>query len=837
MQFIELNEWILKEVGGRTFKGALPGCNYLDLLKNNLIQDPFYGENEKKAKWVGERDWEYSADFEVPKAVLENEYVFLKISSPDTIVDIFINDTKAAHTRNCHMDYSIDVKRYLKAGKNSIRLYFYSPIKYIQKKQAKDRFPFNAMGISGFPHIRKPSYHFGWDWGPILPPSGVNGKIKIAYSNAYIEDAKILQTHFDNKVKLDIKADIVSKIGSTLSVKILDPNGELIYHKESLELSQSLYIQNPLLWQPNTFEDREEQPLYEVILETVANGKIEDGKSFKIGLRTIELDTSKDAWGENFAFLVNGKRHFMKGGNWIPSDSFITRTTDQKLENLIKNCKDANMNMIRVWGGGFYERDYFYELCDRHGILVWQDFMFACQPFPFYDPEFFELVKEEIAFNVKRLRHHACLALWCGNNEIEMINIAWRYKRKFIKAEKMFFYEFLPKYLREFDKDTPYWYSSPSGGKDMKNTNSDRQGDTHLWHVWHGLKPFEYYTKRFSRFCSEFGFESIPDIDTIRSFAEEKDMDLFSPVILSHQKCKSGNAKIIYYMCDNYSIPKSFFELIYISQLVQAESIRHAVEHWRRNTGRCNGALYWQLNDCWPTLSWSSMDYFGRRKALHYFAKRFFEPLTVSAVFEKNRFLVHIINDASKDFQGFCRWRLMSLKNTVFRQGEIPVDLKSLDKIMVEIEKENGIKIDKKTMFLNLKLFDKDKKELSSNNLFFCRINKLDLEKAKIEYDIKRKGDKYTLELKANAFCKNVFLHLKDQVEAFSDNFFDLLKDEIKTVSFSSPKEIAEIKKELKIICYNNVQPKYPRFRQRLIKLKISCQPINLMNRIIYKFV
>ncbi|MFW5780232.1 MAG: glycoside hydrolase family 2 protein, partial [Bacillota bacterium] len=412
MKIIDLaGKWYLKEKNhNEIIEGKLPGCNFLDLMKNNKIKDVFVGKNELEASWVGERDWEYYRDYDISQSLLQNEFVFLKISKPDTICDIFINDKLVAKAKNSHLDYEFDIKEYLKVGKNSIRILFYSPIKYIEKKQNQDKFPYNHMGINGFAHIRKAAYHFGWDWGPVLPPSGVNGDIKIvAFQKAYIKDVDISQRHFDNKVNLEIKSFIVSRLKDVelvLCVKIYDPQEGLIYEKKGDKYAYNFVVENPKLWQPNGYIKRDVEPLYKIDVSLSDNkGIVQDNKSYKIGLRTIELDTSKDSFGNQFTFIVNKIRIFAKGGNWIPSDSFITRVSDDKLEKLIKSCKSANMNMIRVWGGGFYESDFFYELCDKYGILVWQDFMFACHPYPFYEGDFLQSVKDEIAFNVKRLKH------------------------------------------------------------------------------------------------------------------------------------------------------------------------------------------------------------------------------------------------------------------------------------------------------------------------------------------------------------------------------------------------------------------------------------------------
>lgn len=844
-------EWSLKSYDHNKdneieIKGALPGCNYLDLMKADILADVFYGDNEYKSKWVAEKDWEYSRQFVVDEKTIDSDFVFLKISGADTLINIYINDNLVAKTQNAHINYEFNIKKYIKLGENEIRLYIYSPINYINQKQNEDKYPSNLMGISGFPHIRKPACHFGWDWGPVLPPSGVSGYIKIqAFNYGYIKDFTVNQRliTFD-KAEIEVICDIVKKSANVekyyLGVTVRD-NKQNILLKKKDEIRESrsiniINIVNPELWEVNGASDRKIQPLYNIECQLICQD-IVDEKKVEIGIREIELDTSEDEFGKQFAFVVNGKRIFAKGGNWIPADSFITRKTDEEIEYFIKSCVDANMNMIRVWGGGYYESDVFYRLCDKYGILVWQDFAFACQPYPFYNQEFLQNVKNEVSSVVKRLRNHTCLCLWCGNNEIESMTFSWFFKRKVIQWTKKFFYEILPQWLQEFNVNTPYWQSSPCGGEFLKKINSDKSGDTHLWHVWHGLMPFSYYRKRYTRFCSEFGFESLPDIDTVKTFADEKDFDLFSPALLSHQKCRSGNNKIIYYMIDNYCIPKSFKELIYVSQLVQAESIKSAVEHWRRNAGRCNGALYWQLNDCWPVLSWASMDYYGRWKALQYYAKRFFNSVSISLINYKHIIIIHMINDKDKAFDGILEWSITDFDGKVFKEGSSQMNIKENSFMITLVSTERKFfKGNKNNCLVCGRLLDKNNNVVSENTLFFNKINKLELKNAVFDKEItKIQDNQYQISLTSNTFAKNVFAHIKDLIMPLSENFFDLRAGEKKTITVQSDREIKE--SHIDIICYNNIIPKYTKKEEKRIKAKIAMQPVNFFSRILYKFM
>lgn len=837
-----IGKWTLKETGSEdVIKGRLPSCNYIDLMNSGEIPDVFYGENEKKALWVGERDWQYSRMFFVDEKLFACENIFLEMSGVDTIADIRINDNKIANVKNIHIDYKFDIKEYIKMGTNTIELFFYAPINYVKKEQKMDSYPHSLMGISGFPHIRKPAYHYGWDWGPILPPSGVNGEIAIlGHPYGYIEEIKYSQTHSKNNVLLSLQVQIVENKGHNISIKVLNPLGEEILSKiQVAEESNEIFfdIPNPDLWYANGMNEQKQQPLYTVITELLFNDENSDRKSVEIGFRTIELDTKKDEFGSQFAFVVNGIRIFAKGANWIPSDSFVSRITDEKLEFHIKSCAMANMNMIRVWGGGYYESDLFYELCDKYGVLIWQDFAFACNPYPFYNAEFLENVQNEVESVVKRLRHHASLCLWCGNNEIESMSLAWRHKTRHMQSTEMFFYEVLPQQLKGLDDVTPYWAGSPSSGNYMQNVNADHEGDTHLWHVWHGLMPFEYYQKRFTRFCSEFGFESMPSMDTIKTFAEEKDYALTSKVMLSHQKCRSGNQKILYYMIDNYTIPKHFSDLVYVSQIVQAESIKAAVEHWRRHAGRCNGALFWQLNDCWPTLSWSSIDYLGRWKALQYYSKRFFEPITISVNKTKIGIKLFVINESHKTFKGKIEWKFTDFEGKDCCRGYYIISVESNEIVTKEIGiAKQHLKKYKKTGYIHALLTDSEDKEVSRNTYFFVKPRELELQKAKISAEISQNGENYDITLSSDTFTKNVCLNIENQELPFSDNFFDLEKGEKRVISFKAKGWVSG-EKSLTIQCYNNVVPKYSRFAEKMIKYRIALKPMNIISKILYKFL
>ncbi|MDE5618190.1 MAG: glycoside hydrolase family 2 protein, partial [Clostridia bacterium] len=538
----------------------------------------------------------------------KTENIILKFDCLDTIAKIYLNGEEIAQSKNYFVPKEIDISGKLKED-NELKVQFACPVQYVKDKQEGDKMPRNSNGLNGIPHIRKPGCHFGWDWGPALPTVGIAGDVSVlAYDGARLKDIEITQTHKDGKVILNIESytEGVPKEGGYTEISVKDPDGNIIANKslpaENVHSARAeITVENPLLWWTADISGCRNQPLYTVSAK-LSQGEQSDEISKKVGLRTIQLDTGKDEYGSNFRFILNGKPLFIKGGNYIPPDALLTRADKNTYKYLLGAMCDANMNCVRVWGGGRYEKEEFYDICDRLGILVWQDFMFACQPYPFYNDELLSEIIKEVECNVKRLRHRACLALWCGNNEIEVMSPAWATYAKLREWTEKFFYHLLPDELRKWDKITPYIPGSPYGVGYLDKTASDNYGDTHLWSVWHGLQPLTYYRKRMTRFCSEFGLESIPDTDTVEVFCPPEQKNLTSDVMKAHQKCLSGNDKIIYYISTRFRIPEKFDDLIYLSQITQSECVRDATEHWRRNRGRCNGSIYWQLNDCWPVM-------------------------------------------------------------------------------------------------------------------------------------------------------------------------------------------------------------------------------------------
>jgi len=685
MQKQSLNgEWQFRQFGTNEWSPAtVPGGVHTDLLALGKIPDPFVADNELKVMWVAENDWEYRHTFTVDADLLAEENVSLVCDGLDTIADVYLNGTYLGHAENMFRRWEWKVKTLLHDGSNVLCITFGSPVRFITAKQAQ--LPLQGGGdIPGGPHLRKAPCHWGWDWGPKLPPIGIWKEIRLEGYSVRFENVHLRQTLGLNAatISADIRAEVAGKSEIKSFMKVTSPDGEQFETNEELQplfeggayfANLAIEIPDPQLWWPNGYGA---QPLYEVEVTLREGEKLLDERTDNIGLRTIELRQEPDQWGKEFTFYVNGVRLFAKGADWIPTDSLPTRITRSMLEGLLKSAVDANMNMLRIWGGGYYPEDMFYDLCDRYGILIWQDFMFACGIYP-ADADFFENFRVEAVENVRRLRHHTALALWCGNNEMEQGWCDWGWNKpddplnQRLKAgyDRMF-HHWLPELLEVEDPDHPYWPSSASANTPFEGANNQVQGDCHYWDVWHGRKPFTAYRTQYPRFMSEFGFQALPPLKTIATYADPADWNMTSYIMEHHQRSGSGNGLMLAQMTDTFRMPKDFPSLVYLSLILQAEGIRYGVEHWRRNRDRVSGTLIWQLNDCWPVASWASLDYFGRWKALHYAAKRFYAPLLLSVAEDGKTMKVHVTSDLVKPLNVFVRWRLEMLDGKCLSSGE-----------------------------------------------------------------------------------------------------------------------------------------------------------------------
>ena len=702
MKRINLNgAWKMRSTDTDEWIGVtVPGSVFNDLLQNKKIEDPFYRDNEKYAYEIASKDYQYSRKVKVEQDFLEQERIFLLCEGLDTLAEITINDHVIARTNNMHRTYEIDVKNILHLGENTITITLLSPVHYIKKLDEERPLWGVVDAIKGYPHIRKAHYMFGWDWGPKIPDSGIWRDISfVSYNEARLEDIYFTQVHHENLVELKTRIRLEKWLKGEVDVKVelTCPKGKtqmLSMTTDQLEENIIFDIEEPELWWPNGYG---KQPLYGLSVTVQSNGQALDVQTFEIGLRTIKVRQEPDQWGKTFEFEVNGLSIFSMGANYIPEDNLISRGSREKTERLIQDCIEANFNMIRVWGGGYYPNKDFYELCDRYGLIVWQDFMFACGVYELTN-EFTENIKKEIADNIKRLRHHASLALWCGNNEMEEAWVHWDFpKTAKLRTDYLKQFEIIfPEIVKELDPETFYWVSSPSSGGGFDKPNSENEGDVHYWDVWHGLKPFTEYRKFHFRFCSEFGFQSFPSIKTIDSFTLPEDRNIFSNVMENHQKNGEANGKILNYLSQTFLYPKDFKSLLYTSQILQAEAIKYGVEHWRRNRGRCMGSIYWQLNDCWPVASWSSIDNFGRWKALHYFAKKFYAPVLLSLCEEGTNVEIHLTNDKAVDVTCQVDWKLRTNSTEVIKEGTVQSTVEKLSAKKLESLSFNELTDEKK---------------------------------------------------------------------------------------------------------------------------------------------
>ncbi len=682
---VNLNgQWRYRRKDGKESGFAtVPGDIYRDLLENGQIPDPFYRDNEERLLWIGESDWIFERSFEVPAAVLQRDRVLLRCGGLDTLAKVYLNGKFLAETDNMFREWEWEVKRLLRVDGNTIRIEFASAVKFSQKAYtALDKGPYLFPGkiYAAMPGMmRKEPCNFGWDWGIKAVTCGIWRGIRIvAFDAARLTDVKIMQDHQKaGRVGLGIETGI-EKVGrAALRVRAsIQFNGrEVATHEQAVKgkrTTVALSISEPQLWWPNNLG---KQPLYDVTIVLVdGQGQVLDSMKKRVGLRTLRLDRHADQWGESFQFVVNGVPFFAKGANWIPADAILSRMTPVRYRVLIEDAAAANMNMLRVWGGGVYEDDAFYDACDELGICVWQEFMFGGGYSPVADPGFRSTVAAEARDQIRRLRHHPCIALWCGNNEMEMGAVQESPKSPGKMSWKDYckvFDKLLPGIVTELHPDCDYWPSSPhTPHGDRNDFNNSTCGDAHLWAVWHEGKPFEWYRTCDHRFNSEFGFQSLPEPKTVHGFTEEEDRNITSFIMEQHQR-SHGNGRIMEYMLQWFRMPVGFKNTLWLSQILQGMSIKYAVEHWRRMMPRGMGTLYWQLNDMWPVASWSSIDYHGRWKALHYMARHFFAPLMVSGVEDvvKGTVEVHVTSDLLQSVPGTVRWTVTDVDGRQLREG------------------------------------------------------------------------------------------------------------------------------------------------------------------------
>ncbi|OKY26549.1 glycoside hydrolase family 2 protein [Thalassotalea sp. PP2-459] len=818
--------WQFRQSGNDSWLPAVvPGCNYSDLIANGIINDPFYRDHEHQLQWIEREDWHYRKYFELNEELFAQEAIELVIDGLDTYCDVYINNVLILENVNMFVGHRISCKEHLLLGKNEIRVEFHSPIIKTLPKYIDNGFTYPAENDKSSERLsvyaRKAPYHFGWDWGPRFVTSGIWRDIKlVGITKARIDNIYVKQNLISKELaKLTFQISLAPFTGFNGFVNVCCQNVDGITQKIPINLTTdknainvNIDIKQPQLWWPNGLG---EAFLHQFSIELLDGEQCLDKQLLSVGLRTVEVINEADAQGESFFVKVNGQPTFMKGANYIPSDSFLNHVSKEKYQKVFTDAVSANMNMLRVWGGGIYENDEFYQFADEHGILIWQDFMFACSLYP-GDDDFIENVRQEAEYNIKRLRNHACLALWCGNNETEMGIQFWQWPEKFEYSDQLYtklqqdydllFKQVLPEMVEKLDPQRFYFSSSPIGF--WENKADDNRGDNHYWGVWHGEEPFSEFKNRVPRFMSEFGFQSFPILESVQNYSVASDWRLDSPVMKTHQKHPRGNSLIQQYMDDEYQEPKDFESFLYLSQVQQALGMKVAFEAHRSAMPFCMGSLYWQLNDCWPVASWSGIDYYGRWKALHYQVKRSFEPVAVFIDEQDEQVNVNLISDKRECESYYVKQQLMTLDGVVMHSQQDTVKIEPLNVSIFSSQPRAELLAmhDATNLVYVVQLFHDDSQQslISEAFHYFVPTKALALKPAVITSHLSYQQGELIVNLSSGVLARQVHVSMPGHTGNFSDNFFDLLPNMNKRITLNiealSQQEVALLDEEIKIM-------------------------------------
>jgi beta-mannosidase len=784
-------------------RATVPGCIHLDLLDNQVIPDPFAGKNEKDLQWISARDWEYRMIFTPTEPVWQKKVKRLIFHGLDTYATVFLNGKPIIQANNMFRSWEADISELLIHGENELNVTFRSPLLEIRSKMEELDYQLpadNDQTGGTSPFTRKAPYHFGWDWGPTFVTAGIWQNVDLLAWNSWcIRNMSLIPVQCDPKTaSLKLEARVESSIHTPGSVIISEAKlGILMEADLSITIGENpfvwnLEIPNPELWWP---AGHGAQPLYNFTI-TIKAGGVEDSASQRTGLRSVRVEREQDKRGESFAIHVNGKPIFAKGANWIPADSFTPRLTPGDYQGLLTSAVKANMNTVRVWGGGIYEPDHFYELCDELGLLVWQDFMFACSMYP-ADDTFLDSIHKEASYQVNRLKHHPSIVLWCGNNEVASAWLSWGWQEGLPDSVweqdyRVIFHEVLPKICASQDPSRLYWPTSPGRSTGFPELDqAPESGDMHYWGVWHGGDGFEAFNENVGRFMSEYGMQSFPDLRTVEMFADRDQWDLESDVIKAHQKASLGNKNLMKYLNMYYQPAKDFKSLVTLSQIMQAEAIQIAVESHRRKMPYCMGSLYWQLNDCWPAISWSSLDYLGNWKALHYAARRFFEPILISTEEIDNQVKVYIINDRDEHLTAELGINLYTFDGTICSQIKQVVDVPPASSVIgVDVQRDSLISTHDVSELGLVCTLEKDQKQIARNHYFFAKPKDLRLGRARFDFTVEFDSGKYILSIHAKTFLYKLHLTCPSYRGIFSDNYFEMLPDETVKIEFDPTENI-----------------------------------------------
>ena len=793
----------------------VPGDVHLDLLHNKLIPEPFYRDNEAKIQWIENASWEYHRTLDVTAATLSHQHIEIVFEGLDSACDVLVNGQHVISPDNAFLEWRADLKVFLHAGKNEISIVFPSPITAAAKVAAKDPWR-ERTHTDEKTYIRKPAYEYGWDWGPRFVTTGIWRPVHLeTWDTARVSDVYVHQRDVSAEVaRINVQVEVTASSAGTAKIAVdYGHSGHTSQAVKTVSLRSGvntidvpIEINHPDLWWPAGYGA---QTIYNFHVH-LANGKSTvDEADAKAGLRSIVLRRDLDKWGRSFEFVVNGVPFYGKGADVIPFDSFPSRVTTAQYKQVLESARDANMNMIRHWGGGYYETNEFFDLCDQLGIVIWQDFMFGNDWQPgTYD---FKLnVEREAEYQVRRLRNHPSIVVWSGNNETEMA-FHWNGRDQLPSDVRMRMWEdyltvfsgILTRTVARLNPETPYWPSSPSA--DYEELSPEYQsGDMHDWSVWHGKSEFTNYENHFPRFMTEYGFQSFPEMRTVEAFTEPEDRtSIFTPVMLAHQKNNAGNSIIDDYMRRYYGEPKDFASFLYASQVLQAESIKIGAEHLRRLRPRNMGSIYWQLNDCWPVASWSSLDYYGRWKALQYYAKRFYAPLLVSPHVENGNLAVYVVSDKTQAVNAQLRLRILDFNGKVLREEKKPITVEQLSsKTYLQIplsEFVNANGADAAMIFATADL-TVEGKPVSDNLVYFAPTKLIHLPTAQISADLTGANGSYHLRLSSPVLARSVYASFGENDIKFSDNYVDLLPGETADIVITSTATLDQLKSSLRIV-------------------------------------
>ena len=805
--------------GGNWLNCVVPSSIYTDLAEAGIIERKKLESNPEEFFQISLEPWIYKKDFDLPSGFLANEKIELLFEGLDTFGQVWLNGKLISRTDNMFCQWRFDVAKILKQRGNELLVKFDSAVE--EGERLMSRYGMLSKDKCSLPqraYVRKAQCQFGWDWAPVLPGCGIWKPVRLeAFKAASISDVHITTVDCGKSnadIKIFVQIEKFSPRPMVCSLSVIDAAGKIAakanlqYSARHKQASAVVKIAKHQLWQPRPYGS---QPLYKLIAELHSGEELVDSASQNFGIRTVKLNQVPDEHGQSFQFEINGRPVYVKGADWIPASIFIGSAGANDYERLLVSAADANINMLRVWGGGIYETEEFYNLCDRLGILVWQDFMFACAYYP--DRNWFvERVKREAAQNIIRLRNHPSLVLWCGNNEID-----WQHSTGKLGRSKKFYgrniyHKILPQLVNELDPSRDYIASTPLGP--AKEANGPRAGTVHQWDVWSGLKPSDDYLSQVPRFVAEFGFQSLPCKKTMKDLLDIDKIHTADFSIEKHNYQPNGPARLQYYINEQFRSPANIDEFIYLSQLTQGRAIRKNVEHLQANSDINSGVLFWQFNDCCRAVSWSCLDYAGGKKALYYYARRFYSPVIVaaSADYQQHRpqkksiasITASVVNHSLSPLTGLLLCRIVDTNFKVIDEFKRPVSVGPGDVTKVLLPQSFTLPKNPKNSFIHI-LLENDADVIAENSFFYLPDKYFDFPACNVEVKTKKLDKlKWELVLISKKMVKGLCVDCAFDVD-LSDNYFDLLDNKPKSITIETDTPIDDIESRINIISVNSI--------------------------------